>query len=192
MTNCKFSKDRQALKFAAWIAGKPWPKTCPKASPSTRSISTAKNLSCGAPSPPTTRTDVLNFNEELRHVPNPNKPDEPLFSESARPHEHQSATRRNGGLTASSRRPAVNNFLNQLNLTAQERRIVVIIFLVVIVVLNCCSSGRISASGAASTSSSRHAPDRSVIQPRHQAGFEPDQRLEKKWSANWPGRKAAA
>src|ERR1700677_3173519 len=46
------------------------------------------------------------------------------------------ATKPPGGSPANSRSPAVNNFLNQLNLTPQERRIVVIVFLVVIVVLN--------------------------------------------------------
>src|SRR5580658_3809349 len=68
--------------------------------------------------------------------PTPTDPIRHCSPKSARPPSASAPIRRNGRSSVSSKGPAVNNFLGQLNLTAQERRIVVIIFLVVIVVLN--------------------------------------------------------
>src|ERR1700678_1710558 len=55
---------------------------------------------------------------------------------SARPASTSTAMSRNGPSSASSRRPPVNNFLGQFNLTTQERRVVVVIILVVFFVVN--------------------------------------------------------
>src|SRR5580658_249365 len=68
--------------------------------------------------------------------PTPTDPIRHCSPKSARPPSASAPIRRNGRSSVSSKGPAVNNFLGQLNLTAQERRIVVIIFLVVIMVLN--------------------------------------------------------
>jgi hypothetical protein len=69
--------------------------------------------------------------------PQPQQARPALFSEVTPPNRDHGEQCEMAVRPASSRRPAMNNFLNQLNLTPQERRIVVgIIFLVVIVVLN--------------------------------------------------------
>ena len=83
-------------------------------------------------------TDPLGkFNEDLRHVNNPNRPDQPLFSDISAPRQrHKRGEHHLAFQLPAYGGGAVNNALEQLNLTPQERRIVVGIGMVLIVVLN--------------------------------------------------------